>query len=1089
MSIYDSFTNKYPITKTLRFELRPVGKTGEHIKKENFLKIDENRDKEYQCAKKIIDEYHKDFIEHVLSGFSFDENMLHEYETLSNEYKTQLSSAQALSSRESDELQKKFRKIQENLRKSIAKTFKDSPAWKTLFKKELLKKDIPNWLRKLKASENNRFHDVDDIRDIGTAEEIISKFGNWTTYFQGFHDNRKNIYSDEDKATAISYRVVHENLPRFVDNNKRYKKLKEQAIDMSAVENTARTELDELGVKTLNELFQLSTFNNVLTQKGIERYNTIRGGQVLENEKKKSQGINEKINLLMQQEDDRTRRNALKKLTLTELYKQILSDRQQRSFLPEAFNNGEQVLTSIRKFYTDISEKGKMFEDRSVLNKLRNCLLTLPEVDSSRVYINSKELSNISRQYYGNWDVIKIALSQWAASKKKSEKERDRILKQDVFRISDIQEALDNARIDDMPDTPNALVDILKQPKIKPVDNSISEPVCPFEQTRVWWKTFNEKFPDSTTNKVDVKSDTLVPIIKNFLDALQDLLHAVKPLYLDRKTADKYNLDNGFYEDFDAAYEELAKIIPLYNKVRNYVTQKRQIEEKYKLNFENQTLADGWSEGKKIDNTCMLFRRNGQYYLGIMNPKAKKIFKQDRKAGSENYEEMVYYQIADAGKDIQNIIKINGKYERKLKNSSELKQKYIPDIARIKEAESYKTTHADFRREDLHTFIDYYKDAARGYWSQYHFSFKNTNEYQDFNEFTNHIDSQGYSLTFRNVSVEFIDEHINAGNLYLFQIYSKDFSPHSKGKPNLHTMYWRMLFSNENLMGLSEKGDKKGIFKLNGGAELFYRKKSITYTPEIKKRGHHSDDLKDKFEYPIFGDRRYAEDKYFFHASITLNFGIEKNKSRFNTQVNTLLQDSQQAVTILGIDRGERHLLYFTLIDQQGNILQQGNLNSLSNEYAGKSVDHNYWEKLDIEEKKRADDRRNWKAIGNIRNLKSGYLSAVIHRLCKMIIDHNAIVVLEDLNFGFKRGRFKIEKQVYQKFEKMLIDKLNYLVFKNKKHGERGGVLNAYQLTDSFQSFEKLGKQSGILFYVPAGYTSKICPRTGFVNLLYPRYE
>ena len=48
-----------------------------------------------------------------------------------------------------------------------------------------------------------------------------------------------------------------------------------------------------------------------------------------------------------------------------------------------------------------------------------------------------------------------------------------------------------------------------------------------------------------------------------------------------------------------------------------------------------------------------------------------------------------------------------------------------------------------------------------------------------------------------------------------------------------------------------------------------------------------------------------------------------------------------------------------------------------------------------------------------------------------MVIDYNAIIVMEDLNKGFKRGRFKVERQVYQKFENMLISKLNYLVFKS----------------------------------------------------------
>ena len=52
----------------------------------------------------------------------------------------------------------------------------------------------------------------------------------------------------------------------------------------------------------------------------------------------------------------------------------------------------------------------------------------------------------------------------------------------------------------------------------------------------------------------------------------------------------------------------------------------------------------------------------------------------------------------------------------------------------------------------------------------------------------------------------------------------------------------------------------------------------------------------------------------------------------------------------------------------------------------------------------------------------------MIHKIATLIVEHGAVVAMEDLNFGFKRGRFKVEKQVYQKFEKALIDKLNYLV-------------------------------------------------------------
>ena len=54
---------------------------------------------------------------------------------------------------------------------------------------------------------------------------------------------------------------------------------------------------------------------------------------------------------------------------------------------------------------------------------------------------------------------------------------------------------------------------------------------------------------------------------------------------------------------------------------------------------------------------------------------------------------------------------------------------------------------------------------------------------------------------------------------------------------------------------------------------------------------------------------------------------------------------------------------------------------------------------------------------------------------------------MEDLSYGFKKGRFKVERQVYQKFETMLINKLNYLVFKDISITENGGLLKGYQLT------------------------------------------
>lgn len=184
---------------------------------------------------------------------------------------------------------------------------------------------------------------------------------------------------------------------------------------------------------------------------------------------------------------------------------------------------------------------------------------------------------------------------------------------------------------------------------------------------------------------------------------------------------------------------------------------------------------------------------------------------------------------------------------------------------------------------------------------------------------------------------------------------------------------------------------------------------------------------------------------------------------------------------VIGIDRGERNLLYVVVIDKNGNICEQISLNQIGN--------INYHNLLDEREEDRQKQRENWKTIEGIKDLKQGYLSQAVRIIADLMVKYKAIVVLENLNLGFMRGRQKVEKSVYQQFEKMLIEKLNYLVDKKADPTQPGGALKAYQLTNKFESFRELRGQCGFLFYIPAWNTSKIDPSTGFVNMLNPRYE
>ena len=595
--------------------------------------------------------------------------------------------------------------------------------------------------------------------------------------------------------------------------------------------------------------------------------------------------------------------------------------------------------------------------------------------------------------------------------------------------------------------------------------------------------------------------------LKRFLDSVMGLLHYLKPLSLKMGKGEKWTVvyaessgedrensgiivaNKEFYTIFDALYGELEPLFALYNQVRNYVTKKPYSTEKFKLNFDNATLLNGWDLNKEGNNYGMILQKEGRYYLAVLHKNDKKILKELHKAqniqeGESCYQKMVYKLVPGPIKMLPKVFL----YKKG-------KEKYGPDeelLSRYEE-ETHKKDNPNFSLADCHRLIDYFKASIQKNedWRVFDFQFSETSSYEDLSGFYREFEKQSYRITFAAVPERCIDEWVRAGKLFLFEIYNKDFSAKTKGKPNLHTLYWRALFDPQNLEYRDENNFVHPIFKLSGEAEIFYRRASLDKAKIEHPKGksienkQHNKGKKKTFGYDISKDRRYKHDQFFFHVPLAINHAIDK-KPQLNRQVRELLA-RDTSINIIGIDRGERNLAYYTVIDQNGRILDggdaQGSLNEIEAFVANTTNLVDYHELLDTAEKKRKAARENWKQIGKIKDLKDGYISQVVHKICTLMRKWNAIVVLEDLNSGFKRGRFAIEKQVYQKLERALIQKLNYLVFKDQEAFAVGSTLNGLQLCEEFKSFKELKEQTGVLFYVPAAYTSKIDPLTGFTDL------
>ena len=366
MKNLSEFTNLYSLSKTLRFELKPIGKTLEHIQAKGLLTQDSQRADDYLEVKKIVDEYHKAFIERVLNGLQLDFTSFQE-----------LYNKKDKEEKEIDE----FKKLKETLRKQIAEKFTKHADYNKVSKEG---EGIAAVIAYLQENSEKRI--------------LVEKFNRFTTYFTGFYENRKNMYTSDEKTTAIAYRIVHENLPKFLDNLRVFEKVKEQIdFDFASLEEGLEAVLQG---ETLAEYFTLSNFNNCLTQNGIDKYNTVLGGIAEEEGQRRIQGLNEYINLYRQNKQFKPKDLP----NLKPLYKQILSDIESVSFLLESFENDTQLLKNIKKFYQN--EATAIFELQTLLDKLN-------EYNTEQIFVrNGMHLTSISQQLFGDWDMIYRALGK-----------------------------------------------------------------------------------------------------------------------------------------------------------------------------------------------------------------------------------------------------------------------------------------------------------------------------------------------------------------------------------------------------------------------------------------------------------------------------------------------------------------------------------------------------------------------------------------------------------------------------------------------------------------------------------------------------
>ena len=1050
---FSEFVAISKVQKTLRNELRPTPLTMKHIKQKGIITEDEYKTQQSLELKRIADGYYRDYITHKLN----DTNNLdfrNLFEAIEEKYK-----------KNDKDNRDKLDLVEKSKRGEIAKLLSADDNFKSMFEAKLITQLLPVYVEQNYIGEDKE-----------KALETIALFKGFTTYFTDYFNIRKNMFKENGGASSICYRIVNVNASIFYDNLKTFMCIKEKAETEIALIEEELTEL--LDSWRLEHIFSEDYYNELLAQKGIDYYNQICGD------------VNKHMNLYCQQ--NKLKANVFK---MTKLQKQIMGISEKAFEIPPMYQNDEEVYAAFNGFISRL-------EEVKLIDRLGNVLQNSNIYDTAKIYINARCYTNVSSYVYGGWGVIESAIERYwyntIAGKGQSKAKKIEKAKKDNKFMS-VKE-LDSIVSDYEPDYFNA----------SNMDDDNSGRAFSGHGVLGYFNKMSKLLANMSLHTITYDSgDSLIENketalnIKKDLDDIMSIYHWLQTFIID-EVVEK---DNAFYAELEDIYYELENVVTLYDRIRNYVTRKPYSTQKFKLNFASPTLASGWSRSKEFDNNAIILLRNNKYYIAIFNvnnkPDKQIIKGSEEQRLSTDYKKMVYNLLPGPNKMLPWVFIKSNTGKRDYNPSSYILEGY--------EKNRHIKSSGNFDINYCHDLIDYYKACINKHpeWKNYGFKFKETTQYNDIGQFYKDVEKQGYSISWAYISEADINRLDEEGKIYLFEIYNKDLSSHSTGKDNLHTMYLKNIFSEDNLKNI--------CIELNGNAELFYRKSSMkrnithkkdtvlvnkTYINEagvrvsltdedyIKVYNYYNNDYvidveKDKKlveilerighrknPIDIIKDKRYTEDKYFLHFPITINYG--EDDENINAKMIEYIAKHNN-MNVIGIDRGERNLIYISVINNKGNIIEQKSFNLVNN--------YDYKNKLKNMEKTRDNARKNWQEIGKIKDVKNGYLSGVISKIARMVVDYNAIIVMEDLNRGFKRGRFKVERQVYQKFENMLISKLNYLVFKEKKADENGGILKGYQLTYLPKSALQIGKQCGCIFYVPAAYTSKIDPATGFINI------
>lgn len=230
MSIFDSFTKRNSLIKTLRFRLEPMYGTREQLAKMGVLERDQERSESWETVRETLRRVDATFVEKALTS---DINL--DWQPLSDAIEAKQDSIN------SEDARKVLVKQQAEMRKAVAK----------LLTKHSDYKSITNPTKAIKMAAEAAQNEAE--------ARAVAQYLRFTTVLTDYFAHKKAYFGHEVRRTTIAYRIVHVNFPLYLANLRLLKQYAQAGLDLQ----------DKFAFAYL----EVNGYNKCLAQSQIDSYN------------------------------------------------------------------------------------------------------------------------------------------------------------------------------------------------------------------------------------------------------------------------------------------------------------------------------------------------------------------------------------------------------------------------------------------------------------------------------------------------------------------------------------------------------------------------------------------------------------------------------------------------------------------------------------------------------------------------------------------------------------------------------------------------------------------------------------------------